>query len=65
MLNIPVPLSAVPKMPGLLSFNLAEKHMSYSKLSISNCSDLAALVTLKFGTDYEENQHEKGPFFYF
>lgn len=37
--------------------------MSCSKLNISNCCYLAAVVTLKFGTNYEANQHEKGPFF--
>lgn len=37
--------------------------MSCSKLNISNCSYLAAVVTLKFGSNYEENQDDKGPFF--
>jgi len=46
-----------------LWFNLAEKHMSCSKLNISNCSYLEAALTLKFGTNYEANQWEKCPFF--
>lgn len=46
-----------------LWFNLAEKHMSCSKLNISNCSYLEAALTLKFGTNYEANQWGKCPFF--
>lgn len=37
--------------------------MSSSKLNMSNCSFLAAVVTQKFGTNYEPSHYEKGPFF--